>query len=361
MKHLALFTALLATLFALAACHPEEQETLRHIAYTVDDAAEQHVTTRTEAEFNALLEQFCHYAEEGSTVTFHGAPASRRHKPAGIQPSKDATTYSTTSRDEIKAWMRDMEAAGMTVTVTYDSETGTWNGTAYANAQQPRGVATFVNLADPNYNGPTVFVTIDSLNRTAYVNFDNEHYSQWHIPVGIFDGIWQYDDIHLILHTDNGDTLCLNHLMGDTMLLRLYPAAPCRTLHEHSIVVTRAPQEWQTWYSDQVGGIVLNVLPNVIETYPEIHLGQICAPGAYLINCPCPIVTGSCELQRYYTDLPDIDWELSLRYSYINDSSYYRVDSLGLSGDFLLDRTVTLHDLRQFPGCASQYIFNRVN
>ena len=44
------------------------------------------------------------------------------------------TTYSTTSREEMKAWMKDMEKAGKTVSVKYNTETGTWSGTAYVNA-----------------------------------------------------------------------------------------------------------------------------------------------------------------------------------------------------------------------------------
>ena len=98
---------LLTVLALLTAC--EKGGTVRQIVYTVDTAAEQHITTHSDAEFDALLERFCGYAEEGSTVTFHGARA-------GSPRTKDVVTYSTTSRDEIKAWMRDMEAAGMTVT-----------------------------------------------------------------------------------------------------------------------------------------------------------------------------------------------------------------------------------------------------
>ena len=93
MKHISRLSILLAALFALAACHPEEHEIRRDIVYSVDNAAEQHITTHSDAEFDALLERFCGYAEEGSTVTFHGARA-------GSPRTKDVVTYSTTSRDE---------------------------------------------------------------------------------------------------------------------------------------------------------------------------------------------------------------------------------------------------------------------
>ena len=344
---------LLAALALLTAC--EKGGTVRQIVYTVDAAAEQHVTTHGDAEFDALLERFCGYAEEGSTVTFHGARASSPR-------TKDVVSYTTTSRDEIKAWMRDMEAAGKTVTITYDPSSGTWNGTAYATAPQPRrGVATFVNLSDEGYQGPTVVVTIDSLNRTAYVSFDNEHYTQWHLPVGKFENIWQYDDNTLVLYAEGGDTLGFSPLVGDTMILRYFPAEPCWPQHEHYFTVERVREGCQTWYSDQAGGIVMNVWPNVVETYPEGSLALICAPQVPYLNCISPLFTGSCELLRYYTDRTDMDWELSLRYILASDSSFHTVDSLGLSGDFLLDRTVTIHDIHRFPGCNSQYMFNRID
>ena len=355
MKHISRLSILLAALFALAACHPEEHEIRRDIVYSVDNAAEQHVTTHGDAEFDALLERFCGYAEEGSTVTFHGASASSH-------PTKDVVTYTTTSRDEIKAWMRDMEAAGKTVTITYDPSTGTWNGTAYATAPHPRrGVATFVNLSDEGYQGPTVVVTIDSLNHTAYVSFDNERYTQWHLPVGKFENIWQYDDNTLVLYAEGGDTLGFSPLVGDTMILRYLPAEPCWPQHEHYFTVERVREGCQTWYSDQAGGIVMNLWPNVVETYPEGSLALICAPQVPYLNCISPLFTGSCELLRYYTDRTDMDWELSLRYFFVSDSSFHTVDSLGLSGDFLLDRTVTIHDIHRFPGCNSQYMFNRID
>ena len=56
MKHIIRLSILLAALFALAACHPEEHEIRRDIVYSVDNAAEQHVTTHGDAEFDALLE-----------------------------------------------------------------------------------------------------------------------------------------------------------------------------------------------------------------------------------------------------------------------------------------------------------------
>lgn len=131
MKKILRLTTLLAAVLLTTACDKESQ-TLpqeRDIIYTVD--AERHgAHLKTDTEWEELLDAFCNYAEEGSTVSFHNINS---------QPTKGArkeVTYRTTSREEIKRWMRKMENEGRTVTVTYDSAHGTWNGVAYATAPQ---------------------------------------------------------------------------------------------------------------------------------------------------------------------------------------------------------------------------------
>ena len=134
MKTAKLFT-LLAFVLTLAACNKDKEE-LRHerdIVYTVAEQTATTVHLATEAEWQQLLDHFCDYAEEGSEVTFYNA----NHK-AAKSATKEAVTYSTTDREAMKRWMAQMEDEGMTVTVTYDSQTGTWNGTAYATAPHPQ-------------------------------------------------------------------------------------------------------------------------------------------------------------------------------------------------------------------------------
>ena len=127
------FYILLAAVLCLAACNKDKEE-LRHerdIVYTVaEETTTVHLTT--EAEWQQLLDHFCDYAEGGSSVTFRNA------KSANKSATKETVTYSTTDREEMKRWMAQMEDEGMTVTVSYDPATGTWNGTAYATAPQPR-------------------------------------------------------------------------------------------------------------------------------------------------------------------------------------------------------------------------------
>ena len=375
MKTTAKLFSLMATVLMLAACKPENIEVLheRDITYYLlgsseysDNSEYSEPTTvhlTTEAEFDALLEQFCNYAEGGSTVTFHnsvpsGSPARKA--------AKEATTYSTTSREEMKAWMRQMEDQGKTVTVTYDPATGTWNGTAYANAPQPpvsNGVATYVNTGFDGWgNVLNVIVTIDSLNRTAYVNIDNNNH--WlHMPCGVFHDIYD-ENGRLILGVWNDDTLYIDRNYEDSLMICFAYSGFCTADHTHECYLVPSPQGLQTWYCSSPYDIILNRSPYVIDTYPGIHIAQICATAAENINCIPAFWTGNCEMIRYFTDRTDVDWELSLRYIYNNDSSYYMVDSLGISGypdDSQAALPMVIHDLHQYPGCASQYVFQRIN
>ena len=129
-------TVLLAAILTLAACNrePVDVQHTRDIVYTVDGQTTT-VHLNTEAEFDALLDRFCEYAEGGSSVTFYNAAS--HGKAVQKAQTKDATTYSTSSREVMKRWMRQMEDEGKTVTVTYDSSTGTYNGMAYATASGP--------------------------------------------------------------------------------------------------------------------------------------------------------------------------------------------------------------------------------
>ena len=230
MKHIIRLSILLAALFALAACHPEEHEIRRDIVYSVDNAAEQHVTTHGDAEFDALLERFCGYAEEGSTVTFHGARASSH-------PTKDVVTYSTTSRDEIKAWMRDMEAAGMTVTVTFDPSTGTWNGTAYATAPQP--ATGCITYATPYDVAEGAIVTLDTVNHIAYITTGHIPSGQMeiHFPTGKFS--YFRSGNRLLLHDYYSlteafeETLTITPSNGNTLDLTYNYNGPCPADHTH--------------------------------------------------------------------------------------------------------------------------------
>jgi hypothetical protein len=139
-----LFSLLAAVALTLVACNPDPVEPTdveRNIVYTVDQTTTT-VHLNTEAEFDALLEQFCDYAEGGSTVTFYNANRAVKGS------TKETVTYSTTNREEMKRWMAQMEDEGRTVTISYDSSTGTYNGMAYTPGPQPQ--SDWVDLGLPS-------------------------------------------------------------------------------------------------------------------------------------------------------------------------------------------------------------------
>lgn len=178
MKHTVKLFALLAAVLCLTAC-VKNNDKQRDITYTVTTVGTQRAASagdktttvhlETEAEWQELLDRFCDYAEEGSEVTFYNA----NHK-ATKSATKDATTFSTTSREEMKRWMAQMEDEGMTVTVTYDPATGTWNGTAYATAPSPTpdplptlgcDVLTYVCDASPMWR---IILSVDTANQLMF-------------------------------------------------------------------------------------------------------------------------------------------------------------------------------------------------
>lgn len=87
-----------------------------------------------EAEWEAMLDRFCDAAQSGSEVTFYSTRGAQSMESKGSVSAKEAATFSTTSRQEMKDWMKEMEKAGKTVRVVYDDASGTWRGTAYVNA-----------------------------------------------------------------------------------------------------------------------------------------------------------------------------------------------------------------------------------
>jgi len=256
MKHIIRLSILLAALFALAACHPEEHEIRRDIVYSVDNAAEQHVTTHGDAEFDALLERFCGYAEEGSTVTFRGARAGSTH-------TKDVVTYSTTSRDEIKAWMRDMEAAGMTVTVTFDPSTGTWNGTAYATASQP--ATGCITYATPYDVAEGAIVTLDTVNHIAYITTGHIPSGQMaiHFPTGKFS--YFRSGNRLLLHDYYSiteafeETLTITPSNGDTLDLTYNYDGACPADHTHRALLVPTDRYSLLSCHNEAADVVLHI------------------------------------------------------------------------------------------------------
>ena len=274
MKHLFKLTTLLAAVLMFVACNPEPIEVLqeRDIVYTVNaDRHEVHLTTETE--FDALLEQFCGNAVEGARVSFYNANRITKGHVA-----KDASTFSTTSRDEMKAWMRQMEDAGKTITVTYDPNTGTWNGTAYATAPQPPlPSGELLTYECDGMNDFGYIWSFDTVNRRVYITL---HYTIQHITVPDYPvGVYEYR------HAEEVNTPFAYWLIdtwGDTAGLYNLEIIGGDTLHFNSTPISNPAtlvrtDRWQTYlaYDDiSRAAIVMHINTNVIETNPMQFVGQ---------------------------------------------------------------------------------------
>ena len=232
MKHLLKFTFVVAAVLMLASCYKCPPEGDHVVAYTVDKGPEQRVYLVDNNEWQALLDRFCDYAEDGSEVTFYNA----NHK-AAKSPTKEAVTYSTTDREEMKRWMAQMEDEGMTVTVTFDPATGTWNGTAYATA--PSTNAGCVTYATPwGVDGTGVVMTFDTVNHIVYITTGTApDQMAVHFPTGKYS--YSHSGDRLLLHYYYSiaavleESLTITPAGGDTLDLTYNYQGGCCTDHTH--------------------------------------------------------------------------------------------------------------------------------
>ena len=194
MKKILRFTALLAVvMFAFSACEKPENNHSggneanndpkeRVVVYTVGQT-ENRQTLKTEGEWDALLDVLCEQAQNGQTVTFFNMNQTTYYQHQGTGGTKAAKTFSTTNRDEMKAWMKKMEEEGRTVVVTYNN--GTWNGTAYASAPSATTSNTIVGTwhfncsvvnhigQDGTFTGSDLYVPEDGGGSMYYTFNDN--------------------------------------------------------------------------------------------------------------------------------------------------------------------------------------------
>ena len=105
----------------------------RVIIYSVGES-ESRQTLKNDAEWDAMLEKLCDRAQDGSEVVFFNMNQTTYLQSKGNGSSTSNRTINTTSREEMKKWMKDMEKQGLTVRVTYNDSTRTWHGEAYATA-----------------------------------------------------------------------------------------------------------------------------------------------------------------------------------------------------------------------------------
>ncbi len=353
MKTTIKFFALLAAVLTFAACD-KDKEAPRHerdIVYTVAEQTTTTVHLTTEAEWDALLDQFCNYAEGGSSVTFRNA------KSANKSATKEAVTYSTTDREEMKRWMAQMEDEGKTVTVTYDPATGTWNGTAYANASQPQPSGSLLTYECDQMNVFGYIWSFDTANHRVYITIHStlQSITAPDYPVGVYE----------YRHADEVNTPFAYWLIdnwGDTAGLYILNAIGSDTLHFNSTRLGNPAtlvrtDRWHTYISSNWGlGIVMHVCGNLIEVYPEVYVGQMGVNGLERTDVIWPFGFGRFEMWRTEMTQPAMGptyWGLTLDFR-----PFGGTDTLGgftIQGIPLVDNQFTIT-----KGNGSPFVFQRL-
>ena len=145
----------LMAMICLAACEKNDvkptpdhdQFNERDIIYIVNYGERQMIHIATEAELDSLLTSFCDHlgSGHGNNITFFDAIYANQNN-----ASKETVRFNTTDREQMKAWMRQMENEGKTVSVSYDATTGIYSGMAYANCRVPTPGTDWVDLGLPS-------------------------------------------------------------------------------------------------------------------------------------------------------------------------------------------------------------------
>ena len=149
----------------------------KEIIYSVG-AIESRQTLTAEAEWDALLDKLCDQAQNGNEVTFYNIRQTFHIQVGAKGATKDNRTISTSSREEIKGWMKEMEKQGLTVRVSYDESTGRWNGVAYATL--PAAGTSSILIGTWHFNCMVVTLTDADGNPLGSDLFETE------------DGTWYY-------------------------------------------------------------------------------------------------------------------------------------------------------------------------
>lgn len=141
----------LTAIIALGSCSKDDDKSSsfneRDIIYIVNYGERQSIHISTEAELDSLLTSFCDHLSSGhgNNITFFDAIYANSNN-----ASKETITFTTTDRAQLKAWMRQMEDDGKTVSVTYDAVSGIYSGMAYANRRVPTSGTDWVDLGLPS-------------------------------------------------------------------------------------------------------------------------------------------------------------------------------------------------------------------
>ncbi len=355
MKTTIKFFVLLSAVLTLVACD-KDKEAPRHerdIVYTVAEQTTTTVHLTTEAEWDALLDRFCDYAEEGSEVTFYNA----NHKTTK-SATKEAVTYSTTDREAMKRWMAQMEDEGKTVTVTYDPATGTWNGTAYATAPHPPLPSSGLITYECDWMNVFGYIwSFDTVNRRVYITIHStlQSITAPDYPVGVYE----------YRHADEVNTpfaYWLINSMGDTAGLYNLEFVGSDTLHfnatrlSNPVTLVRT-DNWQTYLCSDMGlDIAMHVRYDAWQL--TLAIAQINSNAFGYVDCIWPFGIGRFALVRRGIegdgDIPAYGLTLDFMSFGGNDV----LEDYTIQGKPLVDEQFTITP--GFSSCCSEYHFQRL-
>ena len=263
------------------------------------------ITLQSDAEWDGLIGKLLDYAEDGRAVSFYntgrkvtlqGAAA----KAKGTGQGKSDQTITTTSREKIKAWCREKEAEGKTVTIVYNKTTGEWSGTAYVLG--PRETAPDVD-ADYHYyeeDGHRVQCTIDTT--TVFVEMNELADSVLlHQLMTMGDALRIYANVIIIENLKVNYSVLQNMLENSGQLLLLSPSIENRRVYPLSTVVvaidSRNLGQFHQWVAEH------NV--TIVDSIPQIGEYKVSSGSSFGLNS----VKLSVEMYEsgiFYAALPEL-------------------------------------------------------
>lgn len=293
------------------------------IAYTVDQDISE-ITLQSDAEWDGLIGKLLDYAEDGRAVsfyntgrkvTFQGAAA----KAKGTGQGKSDQTITTTSREKIKAWCREKEAEGKTVTIVYNKATGEWSGTAYVLG--PRETAPDVD-ADYYYyeeDGHRVQCAIDTT--TVFVEMNELADSVLlHQLMTMGDALRIYGNVIIIENLKVDYSVLQNMLENSGQLLLLSPSIENsienstensiekRRIYPLSTVVvaidSRNLGQFHQWVAEH------NV--TIVDSIPQIGEYKVSSGSSFGLNS-VKLSVEMYETGIFYSALPEL---LEVKYIY---------------------------------------------
>lgn len=289
------------------------------IAYTVDQDISE-ITLQSDAEWDGLIGKLLDYAEDGRAVSFYntGRKVTLQEaaaKAKGTGQGKSDQTITTTSREKIKAWCREKEAEGKTVTIVYNKTTGEWSGTAYVLG--PRETAPDVE-ADYYYyeeDGHRVQCAIDTT--TVFVEMNELADSVLlHQLMTMGDALRIYGNVIIIENLKVDYSVLQNMLENSGQLLLLSPSiensiensTEKRRIYPLSTVVvaidSRNLGQFHQWVAEH------NV--TIVDSIPQIGEYKVSSGSSFGLNS-VKLSVEMYETGIFYSALPEL---LEVKYIY---------------------------------------------